>query len=165
MHDIVIRGGTIVDGTGADAFVADIAINEGVITHIAPSISEDAKQVINASGHIVTPGWVDVHTHYDGQVAWDEDLEPSATNGVTTLVMGNCGVGFAPVRPGTEAPLIELMEGVEDIYAPTFASWPSIRDIRRSSMTSLPILLIISVKKPRITRRRASAMGIPRDIR
>ena len=76
MHDIVIRGGTIVDGTGADAFVADIAINEGVITHIAPSISEDAKQVINASGHIVTPGWVDVHTHYDGQVTWDEDLEP-----------------------------------------------------------------------------------------
>ena len=115
MHDIVIRGGTIVDGTGADAFVADIAINEGVITHIAPSISEDAKQVINASGHIVTPGWVDVHTHYDGQVTWDEDLEPSATNGVTTLVMGNCGVGFAPVRPGSEAPLIDIMEGVEDI--------------------------------------------------
>ena len=115
MHDIVIRGGTIVDGTGADAFVADIAINAGVITHIAPSISEEAKQVINAAGHIVTPGWVDVHTHYDGQVTWDEDLEPSATNGVTTLVMGNCGVGFAPVRPGSEAPLIDIMEGVEDI--------------------------------------------------
>ena len=115
MHDVIIRGGTIVDGTGASSYVADIAISNGVITDIAESIAGEARQVINATGHIVTPGWVDVHTHYDGQVTWDEDLEPSATNGVTTLVMGNCGVGFAPVRPGAEAPLIDIMEGVEDI--------------------------------------------------
>ena len=115
MHDVIIRGGTIVDGTGASSYVADIAISNGVITDIAESITGEARQVINATGHIVTPGWVDVHTHYDGQVTWDEDLEPSATNGVTTLVMGNCGVGFAPVRPGAEAPLIDIMEGVEDI--------------------------------------------------
>lgn len=115
MHDIVISGGTIVDGTGAASRAGDIAITNGVITEVGGRISGDAKQRIDADGMIVTPGWVDVHTHYDGQVTWDEDLEPSATNGVTTLVMGNCGVGFAPVRPGAEAPLIELMEGVEDI--------------------------------------------------
>ena len=115
MHDVIIRGGTIVDGTGASSYVADIAISNGVITDIGEAITGEARQVINAAGHIVTPGWVDVHTHYDGQVTWDEDLEPSATNGVTTLVMGNCGVGFAPVRPGAEAPLIDIMEGVEDI--------------------------------------------------
>jgi N-acyl-D-aspartate/D-glutamate deacylase len=115
MHDVVISGGMIVDGTGTAPYRADVAINDGVITEIAPSIAGEARQRIDATGKIVTPGWVDVHTHYDGQVTWDEDLEPSATNGVTTLVMGNCGVGFAPVRPGAEAPLIELMEGVEDI--------------------------------------------------
>lgn len=115
MHDIVISGGTIVDGTGAPAFTGDVAISNGIITAVGAEASGDAKRRIDADGMVVTPGWVDVHTHYDGQVTWDEDLEPSATNGVTTLVMGNCGVGFAPVRPGEEAPLIELMEGVEDI--------------------------------------------------
>jgi N-acyl-D-aspartate/D-glutamate deacylase len=115
MHDVVISGGMIVDGTGSAPYRSDVAINDGVITEIAPSIPGDARRRIDATGKIVTPGWVDVHTHYDGQVTWDEDLEPSATNGVTTLVMGNCGVGFAPVRSGAEAPLIELMEGVEDI--------------------------------------------------
>ncbi len=115
MHDIVISGGTIVDGTGEPAFTGDVAISNGVITAVGGDASGAAKRRIDADGLVVTPGWVDVHTHYDGQVTWDEDLEPSATNGVTTLVMGNCGVGFAPVRPGEEAPLIELMEGVEDI--------------------------------------------------
>lgn len=99
MHDIVISGGTIVDGTGAAAFTGDVAMTNGVITHVGGKVSGEAKQIIDADGMVVTPGWVDVHTHYDGQVTWDEDLEPSATNGVTTLVMGNCGVGFAPVRP------------------------------------------------------------------
>ena len=115
MHDIVISGGKIVDGTGAPAFDGDVAISNGVITHVGGHVDGDARRRIDAEGRVVTPGWVDVHTHYDGQVTWDEELEPSATNGVTTLVMGNCGVGFAPVRPGQEAPLIELMEGVEDI--------------------------------------------------
>ncbi len=115
MHDIVISGGTIVDGTGEPAFTGDVAISNGVITAVGHDALGAAKRRIDADGLVVTPGWVDVHTHYDGQVTWDEDLEPSATNGVTTLVMGNCGVGFAPVRPGEEAPLIELMEGVEDI--------------------------------------------------
>ncbi|MEY4157589.1 MAG: hypothetical protein RL743_84 [Actinomycetota bacterium] len=115
MHDIVISGATIVDGTGAPAFTGDVAVTDGVITQVGGKAAGPAKRTIDADGMTLTPGWVDVHTHYDGQVTWDEDLEPSATNGVTTLVMGNCGVGFAPVRPGDEAPLIELMEGVEDI--------------------------------------------------
>lgn len=115
MHDIVISGATIVDGTGAAAFTGDVAVTDGIITQVGGSADGAAKRRIDANGMTLTPGWVDVHTHYDGQVTWDEDLEPSATNGVTTLVMGNCGVGFAPVRPGQEAPLIELMEGVEDI--------------------------------------------------
>jgi N-acyl-D-amino-acid deacylase len=115
MHDIVIKGATIVDGTGAPAFAGDVAVTDGIITQVGGQVTGTAKRRIDADGMTVTPGWVDVHTHYDGQVTWDEDLEPSATNGVTTLVMGNCGVGFAPVRPGQEAPLIELMEGVEDI--------------------------------------------------
>lgn len=115
MHDIVISGATIVDGTGAPAFTGDVAVTDGIITQVGGKVTGSAKRSIDADGMTLTPGWVDVHTHYDGQVTWDEDLEPSATNGVTTLVMGNCGVGFAPVRPGDEAPLIELMEGVEDI--------------------------------------------------
>ena len=115
MHDVVISGANIVDGTGAPAFTGDVAMSDGIITHVGSKVSGEAKHRIDADGMTLTPGWVDVHTHYDGQVTWDEDLEPSATNGVTTLVMGNCGVGFAPVRPGEEAPLIELMEGVEDI--------------------------------------------------
>ncbi len=115
MHDIVISGATIVDGTGAPAFMGDVAVTDGIITQVGGRAEGTAKRRLDAEGMTLTPGWVDVHTHYDGQVTWDEDLEPSATNGVTTLVMGNCGVGFAPVRPGQEAPLIELMEGVEDI--------------------------------------------------
>ena len=115
MHDVIIRGGTIVDGSGAAPFVADIAFADGLIREIAPTITGPAHRVVEAQGALVTPGWVDIHTHYDGQVSWDTELAPSSQNGVTTVVMGNCGVGFAPVRPGEEKALIELMEGVEDI--------------------------------------------------
>ncbi|HEX4539490.1 MAG TPA: amidohydrolase family protein [Acidimicrobiales bacterium] len=114
MLDIVIKGGTVVDGTGNPSYTADVGVRDGKIVEVG-AITEQAGQVLDADGALVTPGWVDVHTHYDGQVTWDDALEPSATNGVTTLVMGNCGVGFAPVRPSDHDALIDLMEGVEDI--------------------------------------------------
>ena len=116
MHDLVISGGTIVDGTGEPARTADLAIQDGQITAIGRSLGE-ARRVIRADGLLVTPGWVDIHSHYDGQALWDPLLETSAAHGVTTVVMGNCGVGFAPVRPSERAFTIALMEGVEDIPA------------------------------------------------
>jgi len=114
MLDAVIKGGTVVDGTGAPSFTADVGIRDGLIVEVG-SITEPARETVDADGALVTPGFVDVHTHYDGQVTWDDVLEPSAANGVTTLVMGNCGVGFAPVRASDVDALIDLMEGVEDI--------------------------------------------------
>ena len=114
MHDLVIRGGTVVDGSGAPSFEADIAIDEGKLTTVG-RVSGRGREEIDARGRLVTPGWVDIHTHYDGQATWDPLLAPSSWHGVTTVVMGNCGVGFAPVRPGQEEFLIGLMEGVEDI--------------------------------------------------
>ena len=114
LHDVVIRNGKIIDGSGAKPFIGDIAINEGKISLIG-EIKGSGKKEIDAKGNLVTPGWVDVHTHYDGQVCWDPYLTPSSWHGVTTVVMGNCGVGFAPVRPGDENFLIQLMDGVEDI--------------------------------------------------
>jgi N-acyl-D-aspartate/D-glutamate deacylase len=115
MHELVIRGGTVVDGTGAPARTADVAIDAGVVTEVGDLNGTAAEHEIDADGLLVTPGVVDVHTHYDGQVTWDPLLTPSSWHGITTLVMGNCGVGFAPVRPGSEEWLIQLMEGVEDI--------------------------------------------------
>ena len=115
MFDLKITGGRIVDGTGAPAFDGEVAIKDGRIAAVGASVPGEAAQTIDASGRIVTPGFVDIHTHYDGQVTWDELLDPSGGHGVTTVVMGNCGVGFAPVRPGQEEWLIQLMEGVEDI--------------------------------------------------
>ena len=115
MFDIIIRGGTIVDGTGAPRWTGDIAITDGKIAQIDTAITADAKEIIDAHGMLVTPGFIDIHTHYDGQVSWDTLLEPSSAHGVTTVVVGNCGVGFAPVRPGQEEWLVQLMEGVEDI--------------------------------------------------
>ena len=114
MLDVVIKGGTVVDGTGEPAYTADVGVRDGRIVALG-DVSEPAARVVDADGALVTPGWVDVHTHYDGQVTWDDALEPSASNGVTTLVMGNCGVGFAPVRPADHEALVDLMEGVEDI--------------------------------------------------
>jgi N-acyl-D-aspartate/D-glutamate deacylase len=115
MFDHVITGGTIVDGTGAPPYAGDVAVRDGLIVEVGGRITGEARRRIDATGALVTPGWVDVHTHYDGQVCWDDAMLPSADNGVTTVVMGNCGVGFAPVPPGKERELIELMEGVEDI--------------------------------------------------
>jgi N-acyl-D-amino-acid deacylase len=118
MHDMVIRNGTIVDGTGAAAFTGDIAIDSGRISAVAtaagPKIGPGREEV-DATGLHVTPGFVDIHTHYDGQATWDSEMAPSSWHGVTTVVMGNCGVGFAPAKPDKHDWLIGLMEGVEDI--------------------------------------------------
>ena len=114
MYDIIIRNGTIIDGTGKDRYCADIAIKDGKIAKIGEILDTCIKE-IDAKGKLVTPGWVDVHTHYDGQATWDPILAPSSWHGVTTVVMGNCGVGFAPVKEKDRDFLIELMEGVEDI--------------------------------------------------
>jgi len=116
MHDLVIRHGTVVDGTGANRRMADIAVDGELIVEVAdPGTLGDARREFDADGMIVTPGWVDIHTHYDGQVTWDPDVAPSSINGVTSILLGNCGVGFAPVRPDQHQFLIELLEGVEDI--------------------------------------------------
>ncbi len=115
MHDLVIRGGTVVDGTGGPTRTADVAVDDGIITAVGDLKGAAARRTIDADGLLVTPGVVDVHTHYDGQVTWDPLVTPSSWHGVTTIVMGNCGVGFAPVRPGSQEWLVQLMEGVEDI--------------------------------------------------
>jgi N-acyl-D-aspartate/D-glutamate deacylase len=114
MHDIVIRGGTIVDGTGAPASNGDVAIDGDRIVQVGGRAGP-GKREVKADGRLVTPGWVDVHTHYDGQATWDPVLAPSSWHGATTIVFGNCGVGFAPVRREHQTALIEMMEGVEDI--------------------------------------------------
>ena len=114
MHDLVIRGGQVIDGTGTPARQADIAIDNGIITEVG-DVRASGREEIDAAGALVAPGFVDIHTHYDGQVIWDSDLSPSSWHGVTTIVMGNCGVGFAPVRPDRHEFLISVMEGVEDI--------------------------------------------------
>ncbi len=114
MHDLVIRGGTVVDGTGSAPRLADVAVDGGVITDVGV-IDSPGRRTIDATGLLVTPGFVDVHTHYDAQASWDPYLTPSSWHGVTTAVMGNCGVGFAPAAPDRHEWLIEMMEGVEDI--------------------------------------------------
>lgn len=132
MYDLVIRGGTIVDGTGRPAFTGDLAIAGETIAAVGGKVGP-ARRVIDADGLLVTPGWVDVHTHYDGQATWDPLLAPSSWHGVTTVLFGNCGVGFAPVRPQHRDALIDLMEGVEDIPGPVLAEglawdWESFPD-------------------------------------
>ena len=114
MHDLVIRAGSVVDGSGSAPRRADVAVDNGRITAVEPR-AERGHREINAAGLLVTPGFVDIHTHYDGQATWDPYLTPSSLHGVTTVVFGNCGVGFAPVRKGAAPYLINLMEGVEDI--------------------------------------------------
>ncbi len=113
-HDLVIRGGTVIDGTGAPERTGDVAIRDGRIVEVG-RVSGRGRREMDVSGALVTPGFVDIHTHYDGQATWSSRMSPSSHHGVTTVVMGNCGVGFAPVRPTDHDLLIELMEGVEDI--------------------------------------------------
>jgi N-acyl-D-aspartate/D-glutamate deacylase len=114
MYDLKITGGTIIDGTGRERFTGDIGVKDGTIVAVGDA-TESASKTIDAAGAVVAPGFVDMHTHYDGQISWDEELAPSSIHGVTTCAMGSCGVGFAPVRPTDHAKLVELMEGVEDI--------------------------------------------------
>src|ERR1700693_4001541 len=121
MHELIVRGGTLVDGTGAEPRTADVAIDGGVISEVG-NLTASATRTIEADGLLVTPGWVDNDTHYDGQATWDTELAPSSWHGVTTLVMGNCGVGFAPARQDRHDWLIGLMEGVEDIPGAALSS-------------------------------------------
>ena len=114
MHDLVIRNGTVVDGSGGPPVVADVALEGDRIAAVGGDVARGRREV-DADGLVVTPGWVDMHTHYDAQATWDPELTPSGWHGVTTVVMGNCGVGFAPAAPDRRDWLIRLMEGVEDI--------------------------------------------------
>ncbi|GIR72223.1 MAG: hypothetical protein CM15mP74_34740 [Halieaceae bacterium] len=114
MFDLKISGGLVVDGTGVAGQVMDIGIVGDRIVAMG-DLSDEAVREIDASGRIVTPGFVDIHTHYDGQATWDPEMAPSSWHGVTTVVMGNCGVGFAPAAPDKQEWLVGLMEGVEDI--------------------------------------------------
>ena len=120
MHDVVIRGGTIVDGTGKPAFTGDLALAADRVATVGKDLGS-AKKTIDADGLLVTPAWVDIHTHYDGQVAWDEQMTPSLWHGVSTVVMGNCGVGFAPATPGSSR-LADRLDGRGRRY-----SWPVIK--------------------------------------
>ena len=159
--DMLIRRGDLVDGTGSAKRQADVVVEDGLIKGVERAGSVDpgqAETVIDAAGKLVTPGFVDPHTHYDGQATWDDRLAPSSDHGVTTAVMGNCGVGFAPVRPGGEEFLIALMEGVEDIPGAALA------DPRRRECGG-GCLLYKSNRAPRIDERRSCARHFRRQER
>ncbi|MDB5419595.1 MAG: D-amino acid aminohydrolase, partial [Phenylobacterium sp.] len=138
-YDLVVRGGTVVDGTGSQPFEADVGVKDGRIAAVGKIAGSGAEE-IDAKGQVVTPGFVDIHTHYDGQATWDSHMQPSSWHGVTTVVMGNCGVGFAPCKPEDHDRLIRLMEGVEDIPFPVLAdglpwNWESYPDYLDSLAT------------------------------
>ncbi len=131
-YDLVVRGGLLHDGTGAEPRQADVAVKDGVIAAVGEVAGSGAEE-IDARGQVVAPGFVDIHTHYDGQATWDARMQPSSWHGVTTVVMGNCGVGFAPCRPDDHDRLVRLMEGVEDIPFPVLSeglpwNWESYPD-------------------------------------
>ena len=150
-YDLIIRNGEIYDGSGQAPFRADIAIKAGVIASIEARIDGDAGQEIDAKGKIITPGFVDVHTHYDGQATWDSHLTPSSNLGATTVVMGNCGVGFAPCRPADREVLVQLMEGVEEIPGTalaeglpwTWESFPEFLDTLGSKARDIDVAVLL----------------------
>jgi N-acyl-D-aspartate/D-glutamate deacylase len=151
MHDLVIRGGTVVDGSGEPRRVVDVAVDGEKITSVEPDVGRGRRE-IDARGLLVTPGFVDVHTHYDGQGTWDPYLTPSSWHGVTTVVFGNCGVGFAPVRRGSAPYLINLMEGVEDIPGSVLAEgvsfeWESFPDYM-DALATAPKVIDIGAQVP-----------------
>ncbi len=151
MHDLVIRGGTLVDGTGAPPRTGDLAIDGDRIASVGDRVGPGRRE-IDARGLLVAPGWVDIHTHYDGQVTWDPYLTPSSWHGVTTVVMGNCGVGFAPARPDRHGWLIGLMEGVEDIPGTALAegirwSWESFPEYL-DALAGMPRALDVGTQVP-----------------
>ncbi|MEY2909225.1 MAG: hypothetical protein RLZZ602_1748, partial [Pseudomonadota bacterium] len=151
MYDVIIKGGVVVDGTGAEPFAADVAIAGDRIAALGQDLGE-AREVIDASGCYVTPGFVDIHTHYDGQATWDQELSPSSWHGVTTVVMGNCGVGFAPAAPDRHDWLIGLMEGVEDIPGSALSegmpwNWESFPDYM-DALESMPRAVDVAAQVP-----------------
>ena len=151
MHDILITGGMLVDGTGDEPRPADVAIQGDRIVAVGSDLG-DAREVIDATGKIVTPGFVDIHTHYDGQATWDQEMAPSSWHGVTTVVMGNCGVGFAPAAPERHDWLIGLMEGVEDIPGSALSegmtwNWESFAEYL-SALESLPRTVDVATQVP-----------------
>jgi N-acyl-D-aspartate/D-glutamate deacylase len=161
MHDLVIRGGTIVDGTGRKAYAGDLAVDGGRIASVGGRAGPGRREIA-AEGQLVSPGWVDIHTHYDGQVSWDPYLTPSSWHGVTTIVMGNCGVGFAPVRRGEESFLIRIMDGVEDIPGAALAAgidfrWETFAEYL-DALDALPRVLDVGTQVPHCAVR-AYVMG------
>ncbi|WP_029433086.1 amidohydrolase family protein [Blastococcus sp. URHD0036] len=167
MHDLVIRGGTVVDGTGAPAVRADVAVDGERVVAVGADVGRGRREV-DAEGRHVLPGWVDVHSHYDGQATWDPLLAPSGPGGVTTTVMGNCGVGFAPVRPADHQALITLMEGVEDVPGTalweglpwTWETFPEYLD----SLAAMPRVLDVAALLPH-SAVRAYVMGAEESVR
>ncbi len=151
MHDLVIRNGTVVDGRGGTPVLADVAVDDGRITAVG-TIEEPGREELDATGLAVTPGFVDVHTHYDGQVTWDPMLTPSLWHGVTTVVMGSCGVGFAPAAPDRHDWLIGLMEGVEGIPGTSLREairwdWQSVPEYM-DALDRIPRALDVAVQVP-----------------
>ncbi|TVV76772.1 N-acyl-D-amino-acid deacylase family protein [Sphingomonas solaris] len=166
MFDLVIRGGTIADGTGRAVFTGDVAIKDGRIAEVGTVTGQSARE-IDAGGLLVCPGFIDTHTHFDGQVTWDPHLAPSSWHGVTTVIMGNCGVGFAPVRPGQKEYLIDIMEGVEDIPGSALAEgmpwdWETFPEYL-DSLDRLPRSIDVATQVPHCAIR-AYVMGRDRAL-
>ena len=162
MYDVIIKGGTVVDGTGTKPITADVAIKDGLIVEVG-RITSSASKTINAEGLLVAPGWVDIHTHYDGQASWDPQMSPSSWHGVTTAVMGNCGVGFAPAHTHQREWMIELMEGVEDIPGAVLSEgvkweWESFPEYM-DAMARIPRIMDIGAQIPHGALRLVDGVG------